>query len=88
MKYADEFRDPVAAKGVLAAIERVTNEIGATKAGSAVLSVDFSPDGTKIVSGLGSGTIKVWDGTPPPPQNHISLATADAPCASPPSQHP
>ena len=31
MKYADEFRDPVAAKGVLAAIERVTNEIGATK---------------------------------------------------------
>ena len=31
MKYADEFRDPVAAKGVLAAIERVTQEIGATK---------------------------------------------------------
>ena len=26
-----------------------------------VLSVDFSPDGTKIVSGLNSGTIKVWD---------------------------
>lgn len=30
MKYADEFRDPVAAKGLLAAIETVTNEIGAT----------------------------------------------------------
>ncbi|MDZ4085577.1 MAG: hydrogenase formation protein HypD, partial [Tabrizicola sp.] len=31
MKYADEFRDPVAARGVLAAIARVTDEIGATK---------------------------------------------------------
>lgn len=31
MKYADEFRDPVAAKGVLAAIEAVIAEIGATK---------------------------------------------------------
>lgn len=30
MKYADEFRDPVAAKGVLAAIEKVVAEIGAT----------------------------------------------------------
>ena len=30
MKYADEFRDPVAAKGLLAKIEAVTNEIGAT----------------------------------------------------------
>jgi WD40 repeat protein len=35
--------------------------IGSTSAGSPVFSVDFSPDGTKIVSGLGSGTIKVWD---------------------------
>ena len=26
-----------------------------------VLSVDFSPDGSQIVSGLSSGTIKVWD---------------------------
>ncbi|MEM1160384.1 MAG: hydrogenase formation protein HypD [Pseudomonadota bacterium] len=31
MKYADEFRDPTAAKGVLAAIEAVIAEIGATK---------------------------------------------------------
>jgi hydrogenase expression/formation protein HypD len=30
MKYADEFRDPVAAKGLLAKIEQVTDEIGAT----------------------------------------------------------
>ena len=30
MKYASEFRDPVAAKGALAAIERVVGEIGAT----------------------------------------------------------
>ena len=31
MKYADEFRDPVAAKGVLAAIERTVAQIGATE---------------------------------------------------------
>jgi hydrogenase expression/formation protein HypD len=31
MKYAEEFRDPVAARGVLAAIARVTDELGATK---------------------------------------------------------
>ena len=37
------------------------NEIGSTNTGSAVFSVEFSPDGTKIVSGLRSGTIKVWD---------------------------
>lgn len=30
MKYADEFRDPVAARGVLAAIHRVVDQIGAT----------------------------------------------------------
>ena len=28
---------------------------------SYVMSVAFSPDGTKIVSGLPDGTIKVWD---------------------------
>ena len=31
MNYADEFRDPIAAKGVLAAIEKVVTELGATK---------------------------------------------------------
>ncbi|MBX9873833.1 MAG: hydrogenase formation protein HypD, partial [Beijerinckiaceae bacterium] len=31
MNYADEFRDPIAARGVLAAIARVTDEIGATR---------------------------------------------------------
>jgi len=31
MKYVDEFRDPAAARGVLAAIARVADEIGATK---------------------------------------------------------
>ena len=28
---------------------------------TAIMSVQFSPDGTKIVSGGYSGTIKVWD---------------------------
>ena len=37
------------------------NEVGSITAGSSTYSVDFSPDGTKIVSGLGSGAIKVWD---------------------------
>ena len=37
------------------------NEIGSTSAGSEVLSVAFDKDGGKIVSGLASGTIKVWD---------------------------
>ena len=37
------------------------NEIGSTNAGSAVFSVAFDKDGGKVVSGLSSGTIKVWD---------------------------
>eukprot|EP00966_Prymnesium_polylepis_P157806 3647074-Prymnesium_polylepis.1 len=37
------------------------NEIGSTHTGSTVSTVDFVPDGTQIVSGLGSGKIKVWD---------------------------
>ena len=37
------------------------NEAGSIAAGSMVLSVQFSPDGSKIVSGLSNGTIKVWD---------------------------
>jgi hydrogenase expression/formation protein HypD len=31
MKYADEFRDPAAARALLARIAKVTDEIGATK---------------------------------------------------------
>ena len=31
----------------------------------AVMSVAFSPDGTKIVSGSGDKTIKVWDSGAP-----------------------
>ena len=27
----------------------------------AIMSAQFSPDGTKVVSGGASGTIKVWD---------------------------
>jgi len=40
------------------------------------MSVAFSPDGTKIVSGSYDKTIKVWDlgsGAPKPSQNRLSL---------------
>ena len=34
-----------------------------------VMSVAFSPDGTKIVSGSNDQTIKVWDSGAPEPSN-------------------
>ena len=36
-------------------------ELKSQDAGSMVMSVAFDKDGEKIVSGLASGTIKVWD---------------------------
>ena len=37
-----------------------------------VISVAFSPDGTKIVSGSFDKTIKVWDSGAPQPSNRPS----------------
>ena len=51
------------------------NEIGSTNAGSMVLSVAFDKDGGKIVSGLDSGTIKVWDAGVLWGQNRLFLAS-------------
>ena len=43
-----------------------------------VMSVAFSPDGTKIVSGSYDKTIKVWDmGAPISPQNRPSFDKTD-----------
>ena len=39
---------------------------------SIVMSVAFSPDGTKIVSGWDDGTIKIWDsGAPQPSKSRL-----------------
>ena len=43
-----------------------------------IMSVAFSPDGTKIVSGSHDMTIKVWDFGAPEPSNRPSLAKTDA----------
>jgi WD40 repeat protein len=45
---------------------------------SYVMSVAFSPDGTKIVSGSLDRTIKVWDSGALQPSNRPSLAKTDA----------
>ena len=43
-----------------------------------VMSVAFSPDGTKIMSACNGGTIKVWDSGAQEPSNRPSLAKTDA----------
>ena len=43
-----------------------------------IMSVAFSPDGTKIVSGSYDQTIKVWDFGAQEPSNRPSLAKTDA----------
>jgi WD40 repeat protein len=43
-----------------------------------VMSVAFSPDGTKIVSGSNDGTLKLWDSGALQPSNRPSLAKTDA----------
>jgi WD40 repeat protein len=43
-----------------------------------IMSVAFSPDGTKIVSGSRDETIKVWDSGAPEPSNRPTLAKTDA----------
>ena len=43
-----------------------------------VMSVAFSPDATKIVSGSYDRTIKVWDSGAPRAQNRPSLAKTDS----------
>ena len=42
-------------------VSATLNEVGSANTGSSVFGVDVSPDGTKVISGLSTGTIKVWD---------------------------
>jgi hypothetical protein len=57
-------------------INRVAEKASAHS--GSVLSVAFSPDGTKIVSGSEDGTIKAWSSGAPRAQNRPSLAETDA----------
>ena len=43
-----------------------------------IMSVAFSPDGAKIVSGSEDGTTKVWDFGAQQPSNRTSFAKTDA----------
>ena len=60
----------------------VTLDLKAEKSGAdpyGINSVQFSPDGTKIVSGGRSGTIKVWDAGVLEPLNRLYLAKLTPP---------
>ena len=50
-------------------VSAALKEVGSANTGSDVHGVDVSPDGTKVVSGLRSGMIKVWDVANPRPYN-------------------
>ena len=45
---------------------------------NSVMSVAFSPDGSKIVSGSADKTIKVWDSGAPKPSKSPLLTKTDA----------
>ena len=65
-------------KALLSFCADALDVIGSTDAGSAVLSVAFDRKGRKVVSGLQSGTIKVWDSGAFWASNRPSLPKSDA----------